>query len=108
MRWCVLLAVMGCGRIGVDETDTCNEPWSNAAPIELGHTPLKQPTVRGDGLELYAADDATGQLWVSTRATTRDAWAPATMIPSPKPTAVVINPSLSDDGLELFYTMYEN
>jgi WD40-like Beta Propeller Repeat len=76
---------------------------STAAAIE------RQPSVRRDGLELYFASDRSGgqgnlDLWVSTRASTADAWSPAVNLGSVVNTGSIdAKPTLSFDATTLFF-----
>jgi hypothetical protein len=107
--------LVGCGRIAIDPIDAgdrdsaappCTEPWSAPFLIELGQPFMSQPSIRGDGLELYAS--AGNQLYVAKRASKSEPFGPALVVPSPPSTGLIADsdPSISDDGLELFYTWY--
>src|SRR5687768_14790243 len=75
----------------------------NTASIEVG------PNLSADGLTLYFVSDrpgghsGTAELWMSTRATLRDAWRTAVNVGLPVNSHSAASPSISADGLELFF-----
>jgi hypothetical protein len=75
----------------------------NTPSIEVG------PNLSADGLTLYFVSDrpgghsGTAELWVSTRATPRDPWQPAVNVGLPVNSHSAASPSISADGLELFF-----
>jgi serine/threonine protein kinase/Tol biopolymer transport system component len=98
--------------IWVSKRQTINGPWG--APVNLG-PPINTPgfewvqSISADGLELYYGGNRKGGLggsdvWVATRVTKEDLWG------TPKNLGPAVNtdwtdgaPSLSPDGLMLFY-----
>jgi WD40 repeat protein len=75
----------------------------NTHSIEVG------PNLSADGLTLYFVSDrpgghsGTAELWMSTRATPRDPWQTAVNVGLPVNSHSAASPSLSSDGLELFF-----
>lgn len=75
----------------------------NTPSIEVG------PNLSADGLTLYFVSDrpggysGTAELWMSTRTTTRDPWQTAVNVGSPVNSHSAASPSISADGLELFF-----
>ncbi len=71
-----------------------------------------QPQISRDGLELYFLSDrpdtkgeSSDNIWVSKRATPRDPWSTPTKLAAPVNTAgPETSPSLSGDGLELYFS----
>lgn len=69
----------------------------------------RQPAVRRDGLEIFLGSDRPGtlggiDLWVSTRATTRDVWStPLNLGPVVNSTLIDARPALSFDGTTLYF-----
>ncbi|NQV31722.1 MAG: PD40 domain-containing protein [Phycisphaeraceae bacterium] len=65
------------------------------------------PQISRNGLELYFSstrDTGMNRIWVSKRLTTKDAWpAPTPIDTSVDPVSEQVFPSLSADGLELYY-----
>jgi hypothetical protein len=85
------------------------------APVNLGAAVNSDaedwsPSISADGLELYFASNrpegfGAYDLWVTTRATTADAWGPAVHLDAPFNTPQDdCWPGLSPDGLVLFFT----
>src|SRR5262245_11448010 len=78
-------------------------PAINTLSIEVG------PNLSADGLTLYFVSDrpggysGTAELWMSTRTTTRDPWQPAVNVGTPVNSHSAASPSISADGLELFF-----
>ena len=75
----------------------------NTSSIEVG------PNLSADGLTLYFVSDrpgghsGTAELWMSTRATLSDPWQPAVNVGLPVNSHSAASPSISSDGLELFF-----
>jgi Tol biopolymer transport system component len=75
----------------------------NTPSIEVG------PNLSADGLTLYFVSDrpgghsGTAELWMSTRTTTRDPWQTAVNVGLPVNSHSAASPSISADGLELFF-----
>jgi Tol biopolymer transport system component len=75
----------------------------NTQSIEVG------PNLSADGLTLYFVSDrpgghsGTAELWMSERTTTRDPWQTAVNVGSPVNSHSAASPSISGDGLELFF-----
>lgn len=69
----------------------------------------RQPAIRRDGLEMFLGSDRTGtlgaiDLWVSTRATTRDPWSPPVNLgPVVNSALIDARPALSFDGTTLYF-----
>ncbi|HCO94118.1 MAG TPA: hypothetical protein DIU00_09235 [Phycisphaerales bacterium] len=87
------------------------------APVNLGPTVNSSanetaPDISTDGLSLYFSSDRPGgygerDLWVTTRKTTSDAWAePVNMGPAVNSSAHEHGPSISADGLSLYFSGY--
>ncbi|MHC4533191.1 MAG: LamG-like jellyroll fold domain-containing protein [Planctomycetota bacterium] len=72
------------------------------------------PAVSADGLELYFASFRSGGLggadiWVAKRSTTSEPWGLPENLDNPvNSTADEVTPSLSADGLELYFTLVES
>ncbi len=72
------------------------------------------PSISGDGLELYFTSDRPGgsggrDIWVTTRATTEDDWGePVNLGPAVNSPYNEISPSISADGLTLYFDDYAN
>jgi ankyrin repeat protein/beta-lactamase regulating signal transducer with metallopeptidase domain/Tol biopolymer transport system component len=104
---------------GLGQTDlwvatrkTKTDPWSE--PVNLGPTvnsPAgdKAPCISADGLSLYFSSDRPGgsgglDLWVTTRTTKDAAWgAPVNLGPTVNSAANEHSPSISTDGLTLYF-----
>jgi len=75
----------------------------NTSSIEVG------PNLSADGLTLYFVSDrpeghsGTAELWMSRRTTTRDPWQTAVNVGLPVNSHSAASPSISADGLELFF-----
>ena len=75
----------------------------NTRSIEVG------PNLSADGLTLYFVSDrpgghsGTAELWMSTRTTPRDPWRTAVNVGAPVNSHSAASPSISTDGLELFF-----
>jgi hypothetical protein len=88
---------------------TPNDPWG--APVNPG-PPLNRsahdfaPSISADGLELHFSSNRSGaiDIWVATRATISDPWAePVKIGPAVNSSSDDIGPSISADGLELYF-----
>lgn len=85
--------------------------WSEAAPVDELNAPGAsdaRPNVRKDGLEIVfdsTREFANPQIYSSTRPTLLDPWSPPELLPSPinRPDAQQTRPSLSRDGLRLYF-----
>jgi hypothetical protein len=75
----------------------------NTPSIEVG------PNLSADGLTMYFVSDrpgglsGTAELWMSTRTTTRALWQAAVNVGAPVNRYSAASPSISADGLELFF-----
>jgi serine/threonine protein kinase/Tol biopolymer transport system component/tetratricopeptide (TPR) repeat protein len=96
----------------VTKRATQTSPWgpaTNLGPKVNGSFHNNWPTVSADGLELYFSSNRLGgygasDLYVSTRATTNDLWGdPVNIGPAVNSPAGELVPSLSPDGLSLFF-----
>ncbi|HSW02676.1 MAG TPA: hypothetical protein VLI39_21110 [Sedimentisphaerales bacterium] len=108
---CGVLAVLwSCGQIAQADFvygEPTKVPNLNGYPTEES-----QPQISRDGLELYFLSDradAKGEvsynIWVSRRSTTRDPWSTPIKLDAPINTAgPETSPSLSADGLELYFS----
>ena len=92
---------------------TLDDDWG--APINLGVTVNSAssdgvPIISADGLELYFTSNRPGghgnfETWISTRATTSDPWPPPVNLgPTLNTSANEMFPSISADGLLLFFS----
>jgi uncharacterized protein (TIGR02246 family) len=72
------------------------------------------PSILDDGLELYFASDRPGgyggsDIWVTTRATTDDDWGePVNLGPIVNSSTAESGPSISHDGLTLYFSDYDD
>ena len=104
----VFLALGLCTR--VVEADIIIGAPTNLGPIINTSSADAGPSMSADGLELYLDGDRPGtygswDLWIATRATTNDPWGdPVNLGPSFNTSAVDVAPSISANGLELYYT----
>jgi Tol biopolymer transport system component len=91
---------------------TTADQWGE--PVKLGPTVNGPnwdyfPSISADGLELYFTSNRTGShgfvdIWVSTRTTTEDDWKePVNLGPPVNDTTWAESPSISTDGLALFF-----
>ena len=104
----------GAYDIWVTRRGAVGEPWGE--PMNLG-TPVNSascdfaPSISADGLELYFGSNRGGHfdLWVSARATTEDNWGePVSLAPTiTSPGITEAGPSISADGLSLFFKAYD-
>jgi len=99
-----------CKRQSIDDD------WSeaeNLGPIVNSSGEDSCPAVSTDGLELYFASfrssgEGGADIWVSKRATTSEPWGQlANLGASVNSTADEVTPTLSVDGLELYFTLVE-
>ncbi len=105
----VLVLALGLAA-GVANADfTFGEP-TNLGPTVNGATRDQQPCLSADGLRLFFHSDdrpggyGEGDLWMTTRPTTKDPWAePVNLGPIVNSSAGDASPSISVDGLELFF-----
>jgi hypothetical protein len=114
-----------CPGIWVAKRSTTREPWGS--PVRLDPPvnsagPACSPCISADGLELYFGDGhpetylgtgcvanpngyGGGDLWVSTRAKRTDPWGnPQNLGPAVNTVSYEDHPSLSADGLSLYFT----
>jgi hypothetical protein len=97
--------------IWVARRETKADKWG--IPVNLGPTVNSgvagYPDISADGLSLYFGSDRAGglggtDLWVTTRETTDDNWGPpANLGPTVNSTSRDADPSISSDGLVLFF-----
>jgi len=86
---------------------------TNVGPIVNGSDDVVGASISADGLELYFASNRPGghgsyDLWVTTRATTDDDWGePINLGPIVNSQYPCMAPSISADGLELFFSDWE-
>ena len=89
------------------------DPWGN--PVNLGLTvnsPARElaPSISADGLSLYFSSDRSGgygvqDIWVTTRETKSAPWGePVNLGPTVNSVAREHAPSISTDGLELYFS----
>jgi len=107
----------GGGDIWVTTRSTTDDDWG--APLNLGPT-VNSPysdglaSISADGLSLYFESNRPGgsgnwDVWVTTRATTDDDWGtPVNLGPTVNSSYVDSAPSISADGLALFFSDYVN
>ncbi|HEY8174126.1 MAG TPA: hypothetical protein VIF32_00410 [Gemmatimonadaceae bacterium] len=84
--------------------------WTPATLVAELSTPAREthPTIRRDGLEMIFVSDRAGgvgslDLWVSTRATTKDKWSTPQNLSAINTTVEDRGPSLSSDGQTLYF-----
>jgi hypothetical protein len=104
----------GDNDIWVTTRETINDDWS--IPLNLGSTVNSSssdgaPSISADGLALYFQSGRPGgeggknDLWVTTRKTKDDPWAePVNLGPMVNSTANDFRPSISPDGMELYFS----
>ena len=95
-------------RIQVCSRPSKDAPWGNAEPLgpPVGAYNAFSPEVSADGLSLYFTSGQPGarDIWVSTRATTSEPWSePIVLGPNVNSTGYDAYPSISSDGLALFF-----
>jgi len=107
-----IVAVMIIGGSNVKADFTFGEP-TNLGPTINTESADGSPCISADGLELYFSTDhesgyGSDDLWVCTRTTTEDTWGP------PQNLGPVVNssigewyPSISVDGLELYFELWD-
>jgi Tol biopolymer transport system component len=107
----------GGGDLWVTTRQTRNDPWS--VPVNLGSTVNssaadEHPSLSTDGLTLYFSSTRAGgsgnfDLWVTMRATRDDPWQePVNLGSTVNSTYSEGNPSISTDGLELYFSDFQN
>ncbi len=110
LRLVVLLFATACGRVdfanvsdaGVDSAP-CTEPWG--PPVELVYG-YPEPSLTADELEMYLA--RAGDLFVMTRESRTTPWSDPQLLPSPPNSAYTeTTPSISGDGLSLYFSSYQ-
>ncbi len=103
----------GLGDLWVTTRAKTSDPWST--PVNLGSTVNSSaadfsPSISADGLMLYFVSGRSGgygsyDLWVTMRATTNDDWStPVNLGPPVNSSSREVNPSISSDGLMLFFS----
>ncbi|GAH14577.1 unnamed protein product, partial [marine sediment metagenome] len=107
----------GNADIWVTTRKTKADPWGT--PVNLGPTVNSSanetsPDISADGLSLYFGSDRPGgygdrDLWVTTRNSTSDLWGtPVNLGPTVNSSACEHNPSVSADGLSLYFSEHED
>lgn len=95
--------------------NTINDVWSsrtNLGPTINTSSDEATPCISADGLTLYFASNRAGghgnwDLWMTTRETTSDPWGePENLGPTVNSPDDEICPSISADGLELYFSEY--
>jgi len=108
---CGVLAVLwSCGPVA--RADFLYGTPTRVPNVNTDSAEESQPQISRDGLELYflsARRDAQGEssynIWVSKRSTTREPWPAPTKLDAPvNTTGAETSPSLSADGLELYFS----
>ena len=105
----------GVDDIWVTRRATKAAPWGTA--VNLGPAVNSSsldvcPCISADGLALFFASERPGcyggaDIWVTTRPTTDEDWgAPVNLGPTVNSSAQEVGPSISADGLELFFSGY--
>jgi hypothetical protein len=101
--------LVACGRVDIDELPPgavlpCGAPWS--APVEVIGTGFEEPSISSDDLELYINDTgSSAQLWVAKRADRTQPFGAAAELGMPPNLATAdVAPSISGDGLDVYYT----
>ena len=105
----------GDADIWVTTRKTKADPWGT--PVNLGPTVNSSanetaPDISADGLSLYFSSNRPGgygarDLWVTTRNTTKEAWGePVNLGPVVNSSAHEHGPSISADGLSLYFSGY--
>ncbi|MFC1633402.1 M56 family metallopeptidase [Planctomycetota bacterium] len=99
----------GRGDIFVSTRETTNDPWGEAeilGPPINGTDWETSPDISADGLTLYFTSTRSGfwDISVTTRATRNDPWEePMNLGPTVNSTAQEFGPSISSDGLSLYF-----
>jgi hypothetical protein len=105
----------GGGDIWKTTRDTIDDEWGPRTNLEAPVNTSSDeatPCMSADGLSLYFASNRPGgqgniDLWVTTRATTEDDWGqPENLGPTVNSPADDCFPSISADGLELYFSDY--
>lgn len=103
------------GPLGGDEiyvsAEGADGTYGPGAPVAELNSPAvdRQPAIRRDGLEIFFGSTRTGGLggidiWVSSRASTRDPWSPPVHVGAPVSGSFVdARPTLSFDGTMLYF-----
>jgi serine/threonine protein kinase len=98
--------------IWIASRETTEDEWG--APVNLGPTINSSvvdwsPSISADGLELFIDSDrpggiGKGDLWMTRRSTTDDPWSePVNLGPTINSPSIEATPSISSDGLLLFF-----
>ena len=105
----ILVLALGLAAEVANADFTFGQP-TNMGPTVNGATRDQQPCLSADGLRLFFHSDdrpggyGEGDLWMTTRPTTKDPWAePVNLGPIVNSSASDASPSISADGLELFF-----
>ncbi len=102
----------GGGDLWVTTRDTTDDEWGtrmNLGPTVNTSSGDGPPCMSADGLSLYFSSKRPGgygndDLWMSSRTTTKDDWsAPVNLGPTVNSSADECFPSISADGLELYF-----
>jgi hypothetical protein len=105
----------GYGDIWVTKRATTSDPWNtpaNLGPFVNSPPHVFGPSISADGLSLFFGADRAGgsgsdDIWVTTRATTDAPWQePVNLGSTVNSSAVEGAPSISADGLALFFSGY--
>jgi hypothetical protein len=110
--WCVV-GIVGITFVG---GDSANAEFVFGEPTKVLNVNSAfsdgSPQISRDGLELYMSsrrDGGISKIWISKRASLIDAWSTPTQLDAPvNPAATQNFPSLSADGLELYFADGEN
>jgi hypothetical protein len=108
--WGILVILCSCGQVA--RADFVYGVPTKVPNINGYPTEESEPQISRDGLELYflsdradAKGEVSDNIWVSKRSTTRDSWSSPIKLDAPVNTTGVENaPSLSTDGLELYFS----
>jgi beta-lactamase regulating signal transducer with metallopeptidase domain len=115
-RWAgamLLLAVLACiilTNAYVAKADFTFSIPTNLGPVINSSSGEWDPKISADGLSFYFGSDrpggyGLGDLWVATRATTNDDWSePVNLGPTFNTSSDDNGPSISTDGLELYFS----
>ena len=104
----ILILVLGLTTEVANADFTFGEPTNPGPPINSSYHETS-PSISTDGLELYFSSNRPGgygrlDLWITTRATTKDDWgAPANLGSTVNSAADELYPSISADGLSLYF-----
>ena len=112
LRLCVLSIAAACGRVNfanlsdagvASDAAPCTEPWGPAVELVYGYV---EPSVTPDELELYLVRG--GELFVMSRVSRTMPWSAPQLLPIPPNTDYSDNtPSISGDGLTLYFSSYQ-